>query len=91
VPADTVLAVKGSRFITHNRKRGDADTAAEVARGHDERVDDAAYGSGANHRLRHVLEVRHPSFVSERWRRSRVATGSRSRPPTRRRGRSSRR
>lgn len=113
VPAGTVLAVKGSRFITHNKKLGDTgaslanflasgilalddklgpilwqlpewlhldaervdaflaalphdtDTAAEVARDHDERVDDAAYGRGDNHRLRHVLEVRHPSFLSE--------------------------
>jgi uncharacterized protein YecE (DUF72 family) len=113
VPDDVVLAVKGSRFITHNKKLGDAgsalanflasgilaldtklgpilwqlpeqlhfdaervdgflaalphdtETAAEVARGHDERVEDAAYGDGANHRLRHVLEVRHPSFLCD--------------------------
>jgi uncharacterized protein YecE (DUF72 family) len=113
VPHGTVLAVKGSRFITHNKnldvtgsalanflasgilalddKLGpilwqlperlhldaerveaflaalphDTDSAADVARGHDERVDDPAYGSGDNHRLRHVLEVRHPSFLSE--------------------------
>ncbi len=113
VPDDVVLAVKGSRFITHNKNLGDAgsalanflasgvlaldtklgpilwqlpeqlrfdaervdgflaalphdtDTAAEVARGHDERVEEAAYGSGANHRLRHVLEVRHRSYLCE--------------------------
>jgi uncharacterized protein YecE (DUF72 family) len=110
VPDDVVLAVKGSRFITHNKKLSDTgpalanflasgilalgaklgpilwqlpeqlhfdaervagflaalphdtEAAAELARGHDERVEEASYGDGANHRLRHVLEVRHPSF-----------------------------
>lgn len=113
VPADVVLAVKGSRFITHNKKLADAgtalanflasgilaldaklgpilwqlpeqlhfdaervegflaalphdtETAAELARGHDERVEEPAYGDGRNHRLRHVLEVRHPSYLCE--------------------------
>ncbi|MEX2551362.1 MAG: DUF72 domain-containing protein [Nitriliruptoraceae bacterium] len=111
VPADVVLAVKGSRFITHNKKlRGtapavanflatgilelgsklgpilwqlpeqlhfdaarvnhflaglphDTDAAAELARDHDDRVEEAAYGTGANHRMRHVLEVRHESYL----------------------------
>jgi len=113
VPDDTVFAVKGSRFITHNKKLADTatalanflasgileldaklgpilwqlpeqlhfdadrvdgflaalphdtDAAAELARGHDERIDEPAYGSGANHRLRHVLEVRHPSYLCD--------------------------
>ncbi|MFO7777742.1 MAG: DUF72 domain-containing protein [Nitriliruptoraceae bacterium] len=113
VPDDVVLAVKGSRFITHNKKLADAGTAlanflasgilaldtklgpilwqlpeqlhfdaervdgflsalphdtdgaAALARGHDERVEEAAYGSGDNHRLRHVLEVRHDSYLCD--------------------------
>jgi len=113
VPADAVLAVKGSRFITHNKKLADAgsalanflasgilaldtklgpilwqlpaqlhfdatrvegflstlphdtDSAAALARGHDERVEEAAYGSGDNHRLRHVLEIRHDSYLCD--------------------------
>lgn len=39
--------------------------AAELARGHDNRVEDAAYGNGSRHRMRHVLEVRHQSFLNE--------------------------
>ena len=113
VPADVVLAVKGSRFITHNKKLADTGTAlanflasgilaldtklgpilwqlpeqlhfdaervegflaslpqdteaaADLARGHDGRVEEAAYGTGSNHRLRHVLEVRHTSYLCE--------------------------
>ena len=113
VPAGTVLAVKGSRFITHNKKLRDTgtavanffasgvlelgselgpilwqlpehlhfdagrveeflaglphdtDAAAELARGHDERVETPAYGPGTNHRMRHVLEVRHDSYLCE--------------------------
>ncbi|MFP4148145.1 MAG: DUF72 domain-containing protein [Nitriliruptoraceae bacterium] len=111
VPSGTVLAVKGSRFITHDKKLADVrtplanllasgilelgsalgpvlwqlpeqrhfdadrierflaalphdtDHAAELARGHDDRVSDVAYGPGGNHRMRHVLEVRHPSWL----------------------------
>lgn len=113
VPADVVLAVKGSRFITHNKKLRDSgaavpnllasgilelgsklgpilwqlpeqlhfdaervegflarlphdtDAAAELARGHDERVEEAADGTGSNHRMRHALEVRHESYLCE--------------------------
>lgn len=113
VPAATVLAVKGSRFITHNKKLADADSAlanflasgilaldtklgpilwqlpeqlhfdaervegflaslphdteaaAELARAHADRVEEAVYGTGTNHRLRHVLEVRHASYLCE--------------------------
>jgi uncharacterized protein YecE (DUF72 family) len=113
VPAGTVLAVTGSRFITHNKKLRDASTAvanlfasgvlvlgsplgpvlwqlpehldfdaarvddflaglphdteaaAELARGHDERVERPAYGPGGNHRMRHVLEVRHDSYLCD--------------------------
>jgi uncharacterized protein YecE (DUF72 family) len=39
--------------------------AAELARGHDRRVEDPAYGDGSRHRMRHVLEVRHQSFLNE--------------------------
>jgi len=65
VPASTVLAVKGSRFITHNKKLRGTGTAAELARGHDERVENPAYGPGTNHRMRHVLEVRHDSYLCD--------------------------
>ena len=41
----------------------DTDAAATMARRHDRRVEDVAYGSGDNHRMRHVLEVRHESFL----------------------------
>lgn len=40
----------------------DSSEATDMAREHDERVEDVSYGPGANHRLRHVLEIRHPSF-----------------------------
>lgn len=40
----------------------DSSEAADMAREHDERVEDVSYGPDTNHRLRHVLEVRHPSF-----------------------------
>ncbi|NCT91081.1 DUF72 domain-containing protein [Cellulomonas sp. APG4] len=39
--------------------------AAEIARGHDARLDGRAWTeAGAERRLRHVLEVRHPSFAA---------------------------
>lgn len=104
------FAVKGSRFITHNKKLDDArgplanflasgplvlgeklgpflwqlperhrfdpdrlqgfldllphdtDQALELAREHDDRVDHVFLEPGDNHRVRHVLEVRHDSF-----------------------------
>lgn len=111
VPANFVFAVKGSRFITHNKKLRDAttplanflaqgllrlggrlgpilwqlpgtlelsidrldaflsalppdtDAASRLARRHDRRVSGrSALHADANHRLRHVLEPRHPSF-----------------------------
>lgn len=113
VPAGFVFAVKGSRFITHNKKLKDAngalanffasgvlelddtlgpllwqlpanlhfdaervdtflaqlphdtDAARELARQHDDRVPDVAYGPGTRHRLRHVLEVRHESWLCD--------------------------
>ncbi len=113
VPDDFVFAVKGSRFITHNKKLTNVDSAlanffasgllelddklgpilwqlseklhfdagrvdsflqllphdtaaaATLAKRHDERVGDAAYGPGANRRVRHVLEVRHLSFLCD--------------------------
>ena len=43
----------------------DTEAAAALAREHDDRVDDVAYGPDSRHRLRHVLEVRHPSFLSD--------------------------
>ena len=113
LPADVALAVKGSRFITHQKKLrgtgtalanflasgvlelgsslgpilwqlpeqlhfdaerveaflsglpGDTDAAAELARGHDERVANPAFGTGSARPLRHVLEVRHDSYRCE--------------------------
>lgn len=104
------IALKGSRFITHNKKLSDAriplanflasgplaleeklgpllwqlperhhfdaerlaafvgllpkdtDQAVDLAREHDDRVDDVFLAPGANHRIRHVLEARHESF-----------------------------
>lgn len=104
------LAVKGSRFITHNKKLGEVETplanffasgppaldeklgpilwqlpetfafdeeraraflellpgdveeAAELAERHDERVEEAWSSPGANHRIRHAIEPRHPSW-----------------------------
>lgn len=43
----------------------DTTGAADMARQHDDRIDDVAYGPGSRHRLRHVLEVRHPSFLCD--------------------------
>ena len=113
VPSDFVFAVKGSRFITHNKKLRDAegalanffasgildlgsrlgpflwqlpanlhfdaeridsflsllphDTAAarDLAGRHDDRVEDVSYGPDKNHRVRHVLEVRHDSWLCD--------------------------
>jgi uncharacterized protein YecE (DUF72 family) len=113
VPAGFVFAVKGSRFITHNKKLEDVEGALAnffaqgvlelddklgpilwqlstnlyfdaarvddflgrlpkdterarcLARQHDDRIEEAAYGSGDNHRLRHVLEVRHESYLCD--------------------------
>jgi uncharacterized protein YecE (DUF72 family) len=113
VPPDFVFAVKGSRYITHQKKlagvetalanffasgplelddklgpvlwqlpgqqRFDADridrflellprdtgAAITLARRHDRRIAGPGYGPGANHRLRHVLEVRHESFLCD--------------------------
>lgn len=113
VPSDFVFSLKGSRFITHNKKLADVDSAlanffasgvldlddklgpilwqlpgrlhfdaqrvdrflqllprdtdgaADLARHHDDRVDDVSYGPDRTHRLRHVLEVRHPSFLCD--------------------------
>lgn len=113
VPADFTMAVKGSRYITHDKKLSgveaalanflasgvldlddklgpvlwqlsehlhfdadrvnhflgllphDTDEAAALAREHDERIDDVSYGPGENHRMRHALEVRHPSWLCD--------------------------
>lgn len=110
VPAGFVFAVKGGRFITHNKKLAGVDAAlanffasgvleladklgpilwqlpeslrfdsarieaflamlprntpaaVELARGHD-RLSEVAYGPGGKRRIRHVLEVRHTSFL----------------------------
>lgn len=43
----------------------DTKAAVTLAKGHDDRVKDAAYGNGENHRIRHVLEFRHESFMTE--------------------------
>lgn len=113
VPVDFVFAVKGSRFITHNKKLRDVqsalanffasgllelddklgpvlwqlpprlrfdgkrlndflgilprdtDAAATLARSHDDRVGNVSFGPGRNHRIRHVVEVRHESWLCE--------------------------
>lgn len=113
-PADFVYAVKGSRFITHNKKLASGDSAlsnffaagvleladklgpilwqlsgrlrfnperveaffdhlpydteeaADLARSHDERIKKPSFGPGGKHRLRHVLEVRHESFLTDK-------------------------
>lgn len=110
-PTSFVYALKGSRFITHNKRlknaRGalanffasgilelgaklgpilwqlppslqfdgerldrflqalphETSDAVELAQDHDDRVEDVSYGDGVNHRLRHVLEFRHESFL----------------------------
>lgn len=41
----------------------DTTEAAGLARGHDDRIDEVSFGDGVNHRLRHVLEFRHESFL----------------------------
>jgi uncharacterized protein YecE (DUF72 family) len=43
----------------------DTEAAGELARQHDDRVAEPAYGPGTRHRLRHVLEVRDPSFLCD--------------------------
>ena len=112
-PAGFVFSVKGSRFITHNKKLADIEAplanffasgvlfleeklgpilwqlsprltfdrdrvaefldrlphdavaAARLARGHDDRVKSPGWPeSGGRRRLRHALEIRHPSFLS---------------------------
>jgi uncharacterized protein YecE (DUF72 family) len=42
----------------------DTDEAAALARKHDDRVEETSYGEAGNHRLRHVIEFRHPSFLA---------------------------
>ena len=112
-PEDFLFAVKGSRFITHNKKLADVElalanffasgvlalgeklgpilwqlprtvrydrtrlesflallprsmeSAARLARRHDERVADPLTRVRARRRLRHALEVRHESFFSD--------------------------
>lgn len=104
-------AVKGSRYITHNKRLSDAraalanffasgilelreklgpilwqlpdnfrfdadrlelflamlpktmDSAASLAREHDDRIEDVSFGGDGNHRVRHALEFRHESFL----------------------------
>jgi uncharacterized protein YecE (DUF72 family) len=41
----------------------DTSQAAELAKDHDGRVEEVSFGDGSHHRLRHVLEVRHESFL----------------------------
>lgn len=113
VPADFCFAIKGSRFLTHNKKLEDADqplanflasgllaldaklgpilwqlpdhlavdldrlerfldllprdteTAARLARRHDDRVKEAVTRVGKNRRMRHALEVRHRESLGE--------------------------
>lgn len=37
--------------------------ASELARSHDDRVEDVSFGDGSNHRVRNVVEFRDPSFL----------------------------
>ncbi|MDX1631746.1 MAG: DUF72 domain-containing protein [Thermoanaerobaculia bacterium] len=110
-PSDFRFAVKGSRFITHNKKLAapkgplanfwaqgvlalgeklgpvlwqlpgsltfdeervrrflellppDTESAAALARDHDDRIEDAVVEVEENHRLRHALEIRHESTL----------------------------
>ena len=112
-PGHVRFALKGSRFITHNKKLTDArgalanyfasgvlalrekvgpllwqlskrhrfrrerlepflamlprdtESAARLARDHDDRVDEPYLDVDANHRLRHVVEARHESFFTD--------------------------
>lgn len=41
----------------------DTESAADLARDHDDRVEDVSYGPGERHLMRHALEIRHDSFL----------------------------
>lgn len=41
----------------------DTEAAVSLAKEHDDRVEETSYGNGANHRVRHVIEARHDSFL----------------------------
>lgn len=41
----------------------DTESAADLARDHDDRVEDVSYGPGERHLIRHALEIRHDSFL----------------------------
>lgn len=41
----------------------DTNAASELAQRHDDRIEDVSYGPGENHRIRHVLESRHETFL----------------------------
>lgn len=41
----------------------DTDAAAEMAKDHDDRIQEVSYGPGENRRIRHVLEPRHETFL----------------------------
>ena len=123
-PADFLFALKGSRFITHNRKLRDAATplanflasgplllreklgpilwqledrthfdaekvssflellprdtmaAARLAKRHDERIGNPWVGTDRNRRIRHALEIRHPSFFTDEMVRIARRTGT---------------
>lgn len=54
-------AKKVDRFLQLLPK--DTEAAADLARRHDDRVQSTSFVPGTNHRLRHVLEIRHESFL----------------------------
>ena len=43
----------------------DTEEVRRLAHRHDDRVEEAAYGPDENHRVRHVLEVRHESYLCD--------------------------
>lgn len=54
-------AERVDRFLGMLPRR--TDKAVALARGHDDRVRKAAFGDGQRHRIRHVFEFRHESFL----------------------------
>lgn len=60
-PSLTFDAERLSKFL--QELPHETSEAVRLADDHDDRVADVSYGDGANHRIRHVLEFRHESFL----------------------------